>query len=71
MFNNLNFIFGPIICKVYTGWMYASMYNSVFSVTALSIDRFCAVASPMKMRKYRKKETAAYIIDQHSYLIIS
>ena len=94
-----NFIFGKYICKIFTGWMYTSMYNrnvfknvtiddifmlvtsrchqhptsltslygvfwihkSAFTVTALSIDRFCAVASPLKMRRYRSRSTAFYV----------
>ena len=88
-----NFIFGEYVCKIFTGWMYTSMYNrnrlkkwwhlssenchqhflsptlwsdfwtnkSAFTVTALSIDRFCAVASPLKMRRYRSRSTAFYV----------
>lgn len=61
MFNNTSFIFGETVCQVYTGWMYSSMYNSAFTVTALSIDRFCAVSSPLGMRKYRRKDCAIYV----------
>ena len=35
--------------------------KSAFTVTALSIDRFCAVASPLKMRRYRSRSTAFYV----------
>ena len=77
MFNNTSFIFGETVCQVYTGWMYSSMYNryvcqfkvnkrfmeskSAFTVAALSVDRFCAVSSPLGMRKYRRKDCAIYV----------
>ena len=35
--------------------------KSAFTVAALSVDRFCAVSSPLGMRKYRRKDCAIYV----------
>lgn len=39
-----------------------SMYNSAYTVCALSIDRYFAVASPVRMRKYRTKQIALTVV---------
>jgi len=56
-----DFIFGILGCKILTGLLYMSMYNSAYTVCALSIDRFLAVTYPLRMRKFRTRFHALLI----------
>ena len=62
MFYNNDFVFEKYGCHILSGVIYASMYNSAYTVCALSIDRYFAVASPVRMRKYRTKQIAITVV---------
>lgn len=62
MFYGHDFVFGKYGCHILSCCIYMSMYNSAYTVCALSIDRYFAVASPVRMRKYRTKQIALTVV---------
>jgi somatostatin receptor 4 len=57
-----DFIFGAFGCHLLSSIIYTSMFCSVYTVCAISIDRFFAVASPLNMRRYRTKNIAIGVV---------
>nr|XP_046227461.1 type-1 angiotensin II receptor B [Scatophagus argus] len=49
--------FGGFLCKASGGMAMFNLYTSVFFLTALSIDRYLAIAHPVRSRRFR---TVAY-----------
>ena len=57
---NGNWIFGQCFCAIVHFFQYASMTASVWTLVAVSLDRFLAVAYPLQTKHLRKPKIALF-----------
>jgi len=53
-FNHMTWIFGPLMCRFYWALRFINMYASIFFLTAMSHDRWTAVARAAKLRNRQR-----------------
>ncbi|XP_019902700.1 galanin receptor type 2 [Esox lucius] len=51
-------IFGPFLCKVVHFIIYLTMYASIYTLAAVSLDRYLAIRYPLRSRKTRTPRNA-------------
>ncbi|XP_041756107.1 galanin receptor 2a [Coregonus clupeaformis] len=51
-------VFGPFLCKVVHFIIYLTMYASIFTLTAVSLDRYLAIRYPLRSREMRTHRNA-------------
>lgn len=55
-------IFGPAMCKLFYACTSMSWFNSVFTLTVLSADRYVAICHPISALTLRSRPIAACVI---------
>uniref|UniRef100_UPI0025406413 proteinase-activated receptor 1-like n=1 Tax=Euleptes europaea TaxID=460621 RepID=UPI0025406413 len=60
-FSGHNWTFGPEMCRIVTAAFYCNMYCSILLMTAISTDRFLAVAYPMQALSWRTVRRASVV----------
>ncbi|XP_007884927.2 G-protein coupled receptor 4 [Callorhinchus milii] len=56
-----NWIHGPESCKLFGFILYTNIYISIGFLSCISVDRYLAVAHPLKFAKVRRVKTAAVV----------
>lgn len=56
-----NWPFGAVPCKVLSVMHGVNCYASIFTMTAMSVDRYLAVVHPLTSIRYRKPRNAVYV----------
>ncbi|XP_031699968.1 galanin receptor type 2 [Anarrhichthys ocellatus] len=51
-------VFGPVVCKVVHFIIFLTMYASIFTLTAVSLDRYLAICCPLRSRETRTVKNA-------------
>ncbi|XP_045924736.1 galanin receptor 2a [Micropterus dolomieu] len=51
-------VFGPVVCKVVHFIIFLTMYASIFTLTAVSLDRYLAICYPLRSREMRTPKNA-------------
>ncbi|XP_038846816.1 galanin receptor 2a [Salvelinus namaycush] len=51
-------VFGPFLCKIVHFIIYLTMYASIFTLTAVSLDRYLAIRYPLRSREMRTHRNA-------------
>ncbi|KAG5262797.1 hypothetical protein AALO_G00279010 [Alosa alosa] len=51
-------VFGPFVCKAVHFIIYLTMYASIFTLTAVSLDRYLAIRYPLRSREMRTPKNA-------------
>ncbi|XP_039643400.1 galanin receptor 2a [Perca fluviatilis] len=51
-------VFGPAVCKVVHFIIFLTMYASIFTLTAVSLDRYLAICYPLRSREMRTPKNA-------------
>ncbi|XP_020509679.1 galanin receptor 2a [Labrus bergylta] len=51
-------VFGAVVCKVVHFIIYLTMYASIFTLTAVSVDRYLAICYPLRSRQMRTPKNA-------------
>ncbi|KAG7460224.1 hypothetical protein MATL_G00219030 [Megalops atlanticus] len=51
-------VFGPFLCKAVHFFIYLTMYASIFTLTAVSLDRYLAIRHPLRARELRTPRNA-------------
>ncbi|KAK7135014.1 hypothetical protein R3I93_018196 [Phoxinus phoxinus] len=51
-------VFGPFVCKAVHFIIYLTMYASIFTLTAVSLDRYLAIRYPLRSRETRTPRNA-------------
>ncbi|XP_026171725.1 galanin receptor type 2 [Mastacembelus armatus] len=51
-------VFGPVVCKVVHFVIFLTMYASIFTLTAVSLDRYLAICYPLRSREMRTPKNA-------------
>jgi len=54
--------FGNVVCKVVHGVQYASMSASIYTMVAMSLDRFLAVGYPLRTKHLRQPPAALAVV---------
>ncbi|XP_068166925.1 proteinase-activated receptor 1 [Antennarius striatus] len=57
-YNDNNWIYGSVMCRIVTAAFYCNMYCSVLLIACISVDRFLAVVYPIKSLTWRSPQTA-------------
>lgn len=57
-----SWVFGEVACKAMVYLIYASMYASVFLITAMSVERYLAVRYPFKMLHWKKNNALNLVL---------
>ncbi|XP_041643717.1 proteinase-activated receptor 1 [Cheilinus undulatus] len=60
-YNNNDWIYGSVMCRIVTAAFYCNMYCSVLLMTCISVDRFLAVVYPMDSLIWRSPQTATAV----------
>ncbi|XP_056139432.1 lysophosphatidic acid receptor 6a [Lampris incognitus] len=60
-FNNRNWPFGGVLCKLSVSLFYTNMYGSILFLTCISVDRFLAIVHPLRSRTLRTKRNAKIV----------
>ncbi|XP_033975819.1 galanin receptor type 2 [Trematomus bernacchii] len=55
-------VFGPVVCKVVHFIIFLTMYASIFTLTAVSLDRYLAICYPLRSRGMRTPKNAVISI---------
>ncbi|XP_053197590.1 galanin receptor 2a [Scomber japonicus] len=51
-------VFGPVVCKVVHFVIFLTMYASIFTLAAVSLDRYLAICYPLRSREMRTPKNA-------------
>nr|AIU47917.1 Galanin receptor 2a [Dicentrarchus labrax] len=51
-------VFGPVVCKVVHFIIFLTMYASIFTLTAVSLDRYLVICYPLRSREMRTPKNA-------------
>ncbi|KAI4801111.1 hypothetical protein KUCAC02_000037 [Chaenocephalus aceratus] len=51
-------VFGPVVCKLVHFIIFLTMYASIFTLTAVSLDRYLAICYPLHSREMRTPKNA-------------
>ncbi|KAF7652935.1 hypothetical protein LDENG_00090480 [Lucifuga dentata] len=51
-------VFGPVVCKVVHFIIFLTMYASIFTLAAVSLDRYLAICYPLRSREMRTPQNA-------------
>jgi len=54
--------FGNVVCKVVHGVQFASMASSIYTLVAMSLDRFLAVGYPLRTKHLRQPPAALAVV---------
>ncbi|XP_066132624.1 B1 bradykinin receptor isoform X1 [Saccopteryx bilineata] len=58
IWNQFNWPFGAVLCRVVNGVIKANLFISIFLVVAISQDRYCVLVHPMASRRRRRRRLA-------------
>ncbi|XP_045417225.1 B1 bradykinin receptor [Lemur catta] len=58
IWNEFNWPFGALLCRVVNGVIKANLFISIFLVVAISQDRYHALVHPMASRRWRRRRQA-------------
>ncbi|XP_062947577.1 B1 bradykinin receptor [Cynocephalus volans] len=58
IWNQFNWPFGALLCRIVNGVIKANLFISIFLVVAISQDRYCALVHPMASRRQRRRRQA-------------
>ncbi|XP_057588464.1 B2 bradykinin receptor isoform X2 [Hippopotamus amphibius kiboko] len=58
IWNEFNWPFGALLCRLVNGIIKANLFISIFLVVAISQDRYCVLVHPMASRRRRRRRWA-------------
>nr|Q8HZP1.1 RecName: Full=B1 bradykinin receptor; Short=B1R; Short=BK-1 receptor [Tupaia minor]AAN16465.1 bradykinin receptor B1 [Tupaia minor] len=58
IWNQFNWPFGDLLCRVVNGVIKANLFISIFLMVAISQDRYCVLVHPMASRRRRRRRRA-------------